>query len=79
MILVEVGELVVEEDGWVEIDGDVKLDNALLLVGYVKGRIASVIEVGVARGLYGDVAVSIAKTVGVFVGWEWGERERVVC
>jgi hypothetical protein len=79
MILVKVGELVVEEEGGFEVDGDMELDDALLLIRYVKGSIASVVEVGVARGLYLDIAVSGAETVGVLVEWERGEGERRVC
>lgn len=73
MILIKVGELVVEEDGRVEVDGDMELDDALLLIRYVKVLVASVVEVGVAGRLYLEIAVSGAETVGELVGWDRGE------
>lgn len=50
-----------------------KLDDALALIEDIESGVASVIEEGIARWLYGDLVVSCAETVREFVGWEEGE------
>jgi len=47
VVLVEIGKTVIEEDGGLEVDGNIELDDTLALVGGVTE--ASVGDVGVAR------------------------------
>jgi len=65
VVLVEIGETVVEEDGGLKVDGDVKLDDTLALVGGVAE--AGVGDVGVSWRRWDDVVAASLETVGVFV------------
>jgi len=65
MVLVEIGETVVEEDGGLEVDGDVKFDDTLALIGGVAE--AGVGDVGVSGRRWVDVVAASLETVSVFV------------
>jgi hypothetical protein len=61
VVLVKVGEAVVEEDGRLEFDGNVELDDALALIEDVVE--AGVLDEGVAGGRWDDVVAAGAKTI----------------
>lgn len=65
VVLVEIGETVVEEDGGLEVDGNVELDDTLALVGGITE--AGVGNVGISGRRWDDVVAASLETVGVFV------------
>lgn len=78
MILVEVGELIVEENGRLEGRWNVKFHDAFALLCDVgDGCVARVVEMGVTRGIRGRFAVCCTHVVGVFVGGYGGESQAI--
>jgi len=68
MVLIEIGELVVEKNGWLEGCGDVKLDDALSLLGDVgDGGVGGIVEERVTRGRMLSIMICCAELVRVLV------------
>ena len=69
MVLVEVGQFVVEKNRGLEVCWDLKLDYALLLLGYVRHSIVvGIVQVCIARSVWPCVAVRSGEVVRVLVG-----------
>jgi len=78
VVLVKIGELVVEEDRVFELDGDVEFDDALAFIRDISdGGIVRVVNESIAGGLDVSLLVSGTETIRELVRWEGNEIGRV--